>query len=90
LISLRKRKPILKIQKNNNMKKIFIPIILFTVLVNSCSKDIVENNLEFPALQPASIDINAGIWKPILLTGPTEFAVAAPLQLHSGLYCPNK
>ena len=76
----------LTVQKNNNMKKIFIPIILFTVLVNSCSKDIVENNLEFPALQPKSTDINAGIWKPILLTGPTEFPVAAPIAVTTPDY----
>src|SRR6187549_3608941 len=76
----------LTIQKNNNMKKIFIPIILFTVLVNSCSKDIVENNLEFPALQPKSTDINAGIWKPILLTSPTEFPVAAPIAVTTPDY----
>jgi hypothetical protein len=60
------------------MKKIFIPILLFAVLANSCDKDFTEINDEFPALQPKSIDLNAGIWKPILLTGPTEFAVPAP------------
>ena len=52
--------------------------LLAFVLVNSCSKDITERNMEFPALQPAATDINAGTWRPILLTGPTEFAVAAP------------
>ena len=60
------------------MKKILLPIILFAVLINACNKDLVETNLEYPALQPASLDINAGTWRPILLTGPTEFAVAAP------------
>jgi hypothetical protein len=35
--------------------------------------------MEFPALQPASLDINAGTWKPVLLTGPTEFPVAVPI-----------
>src|SRR6188474_2389228 len=74
------------IQKNNKMRKIFIPIILFTLLINSCSKDIVERNLEFPALQPKSTDINAGIWKPILLTGPTEFPVAAPIAVTTPDY----
>ena len=63
------------------MKKIFIPIILLGFIINSCTKDIVERNLEFPALQPASTDINAGIWKPVLLTGPTEFPVAAPIAV---------
>jgi hypothetical protein len=60
------------------MKKLFIPIILLAVWLGSCSKDIVDRSLEFPALQPAVIDINAGTWRPILLTGPTEFTVAAP------------
>ena len=48
-------------------------------MFHSCSKDITESNLEFPALKPASLDINAGTWKPVLLTGPTEFPVAAPI-----------
>ena len=62
------------------MKKLTI-LFLFAVavLLYSCSKDITEKNLEFAALKPASLDINAGIWKPILLTGPTEFSVAAPI-----------
>lgn len=47
-------------------------------LVNSCSKSVTERNFEYPALNPASTDINAGTWRPILLTGPTEFPVAAP------------
>jgi hypothetical protein len=61
------------------MKKLFIPIILLAFVVNSCSKDIDEVNMQYPSLQPASLDINAGTWKPILLTGPTEFSVAAPI-----------
>ena len=61
------------------MKYIYIVISLFAVaLFNSCSKDLTESNLQFPALQPASTDINAGTWRPILLTGPTEFTVIAP------------
>ena len=59
------------------MKKIYI--IILVAIIGSCSKDINERNDDFPALQPASVDINAGTWKPILLTGPTEFAVAAPI-----------
>ena len=46
----------------------------------SCNKDIVEQNHEYSCTSTCiNIDINAGIWKPILLTGPTEFAVAAPI-----------
>ena len=60
------------------MKKIFLPIIIFTVLLNACNKDLVEINLQYPSLQPAQLDINAGTWKPILLTAATEFPVAVP------------
>jgi len=61
------------------MKKLYIVLSVFTIaFCYSCSKELTETNLEFPALQPASTDINAGIWKPVLLTGPTEFTVAAP------------
>lgn len=45
----------------------------------SCSKTIDDRNMNYPALQPASIDINAGTWKPVLLTGPTDVAVAVPV-----------
>lgn len=62
------------------MKKItLLYIALALVVLHSCSKDITENNQQFPALQPANTDINGGTWLPILLTGPAEFAVAAPI-----------
>lgn len=62
------------------MKKITLLYIAFALLIlHSCSKDITENNLQFPALQPANTDTNGGTWLPILLTGPAEFAVAAPI-----------
>ena len=67
------------------MKKRNIIYTLF-VLISSCSKDITERDMEFPALKPASLDINAGIWKPILLTGPTEFPLAAPIATTSPDY----
>ncbi len=62
------------------MKKInLLHIIVVAFLLHSCSKDITDRSTEFPALQPASTDINAGTWRPILLTGPTEFPVAPPI-----------
>jgi hypothetical protein len=69
------------------MKKSYIAIASFAlILANSCSKDITETNLEFAALQPASTDINAGTWRPILLTGPNEFPVAAPAATNTPDY----
>jgi membrane-associated phospholipid phosphatase len=60
------------------MKKILY-ILTAAMIITSCSKSLTEKNLEFAALQPASIEPTAGTWRPILLTGPTEFAVAAPI-----------
>ena len=69
------------------MNKSYIVIASFAlILANSCSKDITETNLEFAALQPASTDINAGTWRPIMLTGPTEFPVAAPAATNTPDY----
>jgi outer membrane biogenesis lipoprotein LolB len=48
------------------MKKVYI---LFTVaaclLLAACSKDIEENNLLAPTLNPTNTDDNAGNWKPL-------------------------
>ncbi|HEV8271606.1 MAG TPA: PA-phosphatase, partial [Chitinophagaceae bacterium] len=69
------------------MKKLYI-LLLFSIplIINSCSKDLTETNMEFQALQPASLDINAGTWKPVLLTAPTEFPVAAPIAVTTPDY----
>ncbi len=67
------------------MKKI-INILFVALIASSCSKDIKETNMEFPALQPASADANAGGWKPILLSGPTEFSVTAPIAVSAPDY----
>jgi hypothetical protein len=69
------------------MKKLHISIIFaVSVLYYSCSKDIAETNLEYPLLDPASQDLNAGTWRPILLTGPAEFSVPAPISTTSPDY----
>lgn len=65
------------------MKKIFFfsGIVLATTisLLVACNKDIEGRTENIPALNPSNIDLNAGTWKPVLLTGPTEFSVAAPV-----------
>ncbi len=64
------------------MKKLFflsliaVPAVL--LIISSCSKDIVGRTDNTPALRPASIDINAGTWKPVLLAAPTDIVVATP------------
>jgi hypothetical protein len=72
------------------MKKIFFfstIILLATVaIIVACNKNIEGRTDNTPALQPANIDINAGAWRPILLTGPAEFAVAAPSATNTPDY----
>jgi hypothetical protein len=72
------------------MRKIFLLAVLliasFTIALISCNKDIVGRTDNAPALSPANIDLNAGDWKPVLLTGPTEFPVAAPIATNTPEY----
>ena len=64
------------------MKKLFIlPLIYLSaaiIIFMACNKDVQGRTDNTPSLNPTNVDLNAGVWKPILLTGPTEFAVAAP------------
>lgn len=64
------------------MNRIFSYLIIMlaavSVIAVACNKDVEGRTDNTSALQPSNIDIDAGAWKPILLTGPAEFAVAAP------------
>ncbi|MFN3666386.1 MAG: phosphatase PAP2 family protein [Sediminibacterium sp.] len=72
------------------MKKIILPIILLSLLISisemSCSKKTTGRTDEAPMLAPVNIDLNAGTWKPVLLTAPTEFAVSAPVAVNTPGY----
>lgn len=46
----------------------------------------IQSNEQLPALSPASTDENAGSWKMIVLTGPTQFAVTAPAPVTDPTY----
>jgi membrane-associated phospholipid phosphatase len=90
LILAIKQNLLLNLLKPTDMKKVFIFPILITAaaitLFFSCNKDVNGRTDDAPALKPANIDINAGVWKPILLTGPTEFAVPAPSATNTPDY----
>jgi PAP2 superfamily len=64
------------------MKKIFfysaISLAVATTFIVGCNKDVAGRTDQTAALNPTNIDLDAGDWKPVLLTGPTEFAVATP------------
>ena len=66
-------------------KSIFTLLCIF-IVAQSCNKTIVERNYEFPALNPTLTDSGAGAWKPILMTGPTQFPVAAPAATNTPGY----
>lgn len=53
-------------------------IALSTLLMYSCSKDIDDRTANLPALNPSSVDANAGTWKPVLLASSDEFPLNAP------------
>lgn len=55
-----------------------IVIAAATMVIVGCNKDIEGRTDNIPALSPSNIDLNAGTWKTVLLTSPSEFAVAAP------------
>ena len=64
------------------MKKIifysFAILAMAVMVIIACNKDINERTANIDALSPANIDLDAGTWKPVLLTSPSEVAVAAP------------
>ena len=74
------------------MKKIFLLTTIVTFLMggsvvfNSCSKSIDEQNMHYPMINPTRVDANAGSWKPILLTTANEFACATPIATTSPDY----
>ena len=69
------------------MRKILSFIAIATLVFSlSCNKDIHEENLAYPQLDPVKLDTNAGAWKPILLSSPSEIAVAAPIATTSSAY----
>ncbi|MGZ3999289.1 MAG: phosphatase PAP2 family protein [Mucilaginibacter sp.] len=57
-----------------------------TLLYTSCKKDIVQANLQYQALTPSNIDLNADSWKTVLVTDPTVFNVPAPDATNSPAY----
>ena len=71
------------------MKKEFLYFGVIITLFSwgtGCSKSIDEKHFSYPALNPGKTDLNAGTWKPILLTAPDEFALAVPVATNSPAY----
>lgn len=55
-------------------------------LLTTCSKEVLENNLQYKMLTPINEDLNAGDWKPILISSPKDFACPTPISTSSPDY----
>ena len=69
-----------------NISTLYMGLIALVLFISSCSKDIIEKTENINALSPQHIDLNAGDWKTILLTGPSEFSVANPIATNTPEY----
>lgn len=67
------------------MKRILTTLAALAILATGCDKD-VPLNQELKTLNPANIDEDAGTWKPILMTGVSQVAVAAPAAQTSAAF----
>jgi PAP2 superfamily len=68
------------LKKKLKMRNNIIKSILFSLslLFFACDNQIIERNDQFGQLNPSDLDVNAGLWTPILLTAPNEFSLDAP------------
>jgi hypothetical protein len=71
--------------KKQILYRLFMAVSVVGIVV-ACSKEIVGTTDNASALQPANIDVNAGTWKPILLSGPTDIVVATPVPTNTPDY----
>lgn len=63
-----------------------VTIAAATILFVACNKDVDGRTDNTAALTPAKTDLNAGEWKPVLLTAPTDVPVAAPIATNTPEY----
>ncbi|QQL50758.1 phosphatase PAP2 family protein [Mucilaginibacter ginkgonis] len=71
------------------MKNIFKNVLLFSIaglVLSACKKEMISTTQTISALAPASQDLNADNWKPILITGFSDLTVATPDAVGSTAY----
>jgi hypothetical protein len=74
------------LKKATMTRNIFLLAVGSLFLVTACNKSVSDRTAELPPLAPANEDLNAGAWKPILLSRPDTFTVATPVATTSPLY----
>jgi len=79
----RKSKP----SKPNTLRRfaLIAASIIFAFSSSSCSKDIPSTEV-LPPVTPANADANAGSWKMIVLSGPTQVPVTVPAPTNDPGY----
>lgn len=73
-------------KRNYQIIRTILPGLTAIFILAACNKDVSNRTANLPALQPANQDIAAGSWKPMLLSRPDTFAVAAPAATNSTGY----
>jgi hypothetical protein len=68
-----------------DMKRIITILVALMVLVAGCDKD-VPLNQELIMLNPADLDVDAGTWKPIMMSNVSQIVVAPPAAVASAVY----
>ena len=66
-----------------NILRLLLLLPLSSLIMMGCNKEVDGRTDDIVPLQPANTDANAGDWRPILLTVPTEFSVAAPVAINT-------
>lgn len=69
-------------KKNNSI----LLILFFASVVVGCKRTIEEKHTMYEPLNPTNIDANAGDWKPVVLSIPNEFPLAAPIATNAPAY----
>jgi len=66
---------------------IMLPVAVSAIVfLGSCNKAVIDRTTSYQALAPSNIDLNADTWKPVLITDPSVFTVAAPDAITSPAY----
>lgn len=66
-------------------RRLYLAAICAAALVAGCDKSVGPFEL-LPPLEPSNLDPTAGSWRMILLTSPSQIAVAAPTPATSAAY----
>ncbi len=64
----------------------YIIIIAGLLVIGACNKKVEERTNDYPALKPASLDLGASAWKPVLVKNFSSFSVMPPDALTSSAY----